>query len=63
MGMREHHRQLVTQIVTSSLKSYRFLLSTHFRYPYAGGKFKHIYTGLLFIMAAYTWYDVPWFAK
>jgi hypothetical protein len=24
---------------------------------------QHIYAGLLFITAAYTWYDVPWLAK
>jgi hypothetical protein len=37
----ERHRQLMTDTVTSSLKSYSVLFSTYFQYSYAGRKFKY----------------------
>lgn len=51
-------RSVSDVIVTSSLES--FLLST---YSYAGGKFKHTYTELLFRKIIYAKYDASWFVE
>jgi hypothetical protein len=58
---RVRHRRSVTKTVTSSLEHYWILFTTYFRYSYADGKFKHIYTGLLFRTVASTRYATPWF--